>query len=307
MVGNFETCRLFGRSFNWTLVRSGFGAGFVFGQWTLHNCRNKHKILEKGTFIFCAKLWCAPNSGSKRFELWSCEVTRAWETPPNTSLHKSIWTKSIKHRNRTSPLHSVANGPVASQTAMGTLWSSKYHKKNRNRQCLSIVSKNRKDYDWGLRSFAPIILPASENRHLPLALSQTLCTSLGFCVFHFPLSLSLSRPLSLSLSILSVCLSLSCPSVCLGLSRSVYLSVCLSVSLSLSLCLSPLSLSLSLSLSLYIYIYISLSLSLPLCAFRAVQHKCPCSRRQCIWVKGLEARTLCVIKLGLQLLQTQYC
>ena len=29
------------------------------------NCRKKEKILEKGTFIFCAKLWYAPNPGSK--------------------------------------------------------------------------------------------------------------------------------------------------------------------------------------------------------------------------------------------------
>ena len=32
------------------------------------NCRNKQKILEKGTFIFCAKPWYAPNPGSK--EIW---------------------------------------------------------------------------------------------------------------------------------------------------------------------------------------------------------------------------------------------
>ena len=29
------------------------------------NCRKKEKILKKGTFIFCAKLWYAPNPGSK--------------------------------------------------------------------------------------------------------------------------------------------------------------------------------------------------------------------------------------------------
>ena len=29
------------------------------------NCRKKEEILEKGTFIFCAKLWYAPNPGSK--------------------------------------------------------------------------------------------------------------------------------------------------------------------------------------------------------------------------------------------------
>ena len=29
------------------------------------NCRNKQGILEKGTFIFCAKSWYAPNPGSK--------------------------------------------------------------------------------------------------------------------------------------------------------------------------------------------------------------------------------------------------
>ena len=29
------------------------------------NCRKKEKILETGTFIFCAKPWYAPNPGSK--------------------------------------------------------------------------------------------------------------------------------------------------------------------------------------------------------------------------------------------------
>ena len=29
------------------------------------NCGKKEKIVEKGTFIFCAKLWYAPNPGSK--------------------------------------------------------------------------------------------------------------------------------------------------------------------------------------------------------------------------------------------------
>ena len=29
------------------------------------NCRKKEKILEKGTFKTCAKLWYAPNPGSK--------------------------------------------------------------------------------------------------------------------------------------------------------------------------------------------------------------------------------------------------
>ena len=29
------------------------------------NCRKKEKIVKKGTFIFCAKLWYAPNSGLK--------------------------------------------------------------------------------------------------------------------------------------------------------------------------------------------------------------------------------------------------
>ena len=29
------------------------------------NCRKEAKILEKGAFIFCAKLWYAPNPGSK--------------------------------------------------------------------------------------------------------------------------------------------------------------------------------------------------------------------------------------------------
>ena len=29
------------------------------------NCRKKEKSLEKATFIFCAKLWYAPNPGSK--------------------------------------------------------------------------------------------------------------------------------------------------------------------------------------------------------------------------------------------------
>ena len=32
------------------------------------NCRNKLKIPEKGTFIFCAEPWYAPNPGSK--EIW---------------------------------------------------------------------------------------------------------------------------------------------------------------------------------------------------------------------------------------------
>ena len=32
------------------------------------NCRNKPEILNKGTFIFCAKPWYAPNPGSK--EIW---------------------------------------------------------------------------------------------------------------------------------------------------------------------------------------------------------------------------------------------
>ena len=31
----------------------------------LQNCRKKENIMEKGTFIFCAKLWYAPNPGSK--------------------------------------------------------------------------------------------------------------------------------------------------------------------------------------------------------------------------------------------------
>ena len=38
------------------------------------NCRKKEKILKKGTFIFCAKPWYAPNPGSNEiwwfFSLW---------------------------------------------------------------------------------------------------------------------------------------------------------------------------------------------------------------------------------------------
>ena len=52
-------------------ISSEFGAyrGLARGFWKSpsdpQNCRKKEKTLEKGTFIFCAKLWYAPNPGSK--------------------------------------------------------------------------------------------------------------------------------------------------------------------------------------------------------------------------------------------------
>ena len=41
----------------------GFGAGFEIAH-EPSKLQKKQKILEKGTFIFCANFWCAPNPGS---------------------------------------------------------------------------------------------------------------------------------------------------------------------------------------------------------------------------------------------------
>ena len=61
--------RTFARSFSesvptavWCIL--GFGAILKFPS-NPQNRKNKQKILEKGTFIFCAKPWYAPNPGSK--------------------------------------------------------------------------------------------------------------------------------------------------------------------------------------------------------------------------------------------------
>ena len=36
----------------------GFGAGFEFALESSKKLQKEGEILEKGTFIFCAKLWC---------------------------------------------------------------------------------------------------------------------------------------------------------------------------------------------------------------------------------------------------------
>ena len=56
--------------------------------------------------------------------------------------------ESTKNRNRKSPQFSVANVLVASQTAAGTLFSSKKRKKNRKLLAIFVARKHRKAL-WG--------------------------------------------------------------------------------------------------------------------------------------------------------------
>ena len=59
---------MLGKRFNRGLVRTGVWRGVLKSPLSPPNCSNKQKILEKGTFIFCAKPWYAPNPGSKEID-----------------------------------------------------------------------------------------------------------------------------------------------------------------------------------------------------------------------------------------------
>ena len=71
---------------------------------------------------------------------------RAWHTGRTPRLLPNLTYikrghESTKTRNRKSPRFSVANVPVASQTVVGTLFSSKNCKKNRDRLRLFVARK----------------------------------------------------------------------------------------------------------------------------------------------------------------------
>ena len=61
----------FGKPFNRSLVRTGVWRLVWWNRpRTLETAKRRRKSCKKGTFIFCAKLWYAPNPGSK--EIWHC-------------------------------------------------------------------------------------------------------------------------------------------------------------------------------------------------------------------------------------------
>ena len=114
--------------------------------------------IGKPIFIQCG-CWeelCSPFTGAKpqpnavRCFLFSlhlpCEVAEANFQQFQWVFLQSLvdfQSESTKNRNRKSPRFSVANVPVASQTAMGTFFARKNRKSLRNRCVNPSQSKNR--------------------------------------------------------------------------------------------------------------------------------------------------------------------
>ena len=101
------------------------------------NCRKKGKILEKGTFIFCAKLWYAPNLVQKRSDfknlltplfLMGCfpvdfqEVKRPLRTKSGKRPIK-VGKRPIKEAKR--PIKAMVLVGISVGCLMGCFWAPK--------------------------------------------------------------------------------------------------------------------------------------------------------------------------------------
>ena len=92
--------------------------------------------------------------------------------------------ESNKNRNRKSPRFSVANVPVASQTAVGTLFSPKNCKNNRNRLRFFVAGKHRKSLwgggglFWGPRNRCEFFTYVRKSQSLSQKNRDTWCTQL---------------------------------------------------------------------------------------------------------------------------------
>ena len=104
---------------------------------------------------------------SPRMRMCCCRFNQSIHTSRQANPHWTSCTESAKDRNSKSPQFSVADVPVASQTAVGMPCSSKNRKKDRHRLRVSIALKNRKDLGseklLGLKHRC-VLCPALENR-----------------------------------------------------------------------------------------------------------------------------------------------
>ena len=99
---DFSPIKKLGRRFNRSLVRTGVRRGVLNSPSNPQNCRKKEKILEKGTFKPCAKLWYAPNPGSK--EIWKKNLFFSEKCFVASPFQKSAPTQADTERLEDPPI-----------------------------------------------------------------------------------------------------------------------------------------------------------------------------------------------------------